>query len=108
MARDPDPVIEAEVIEIDGKAPLPPGPGTRPGSPSRRDSDDADETGAGHPWTSWQRWPGQVRSISPWWWPVLIVAGGILLGLLLTLGLIVGALFVIFRILRAVLRALFG
>jgi hypothetical protein len=97
MAPDPDPILEAEVLEIDGKAPPIPDPSARP-SPTRGSAS----------WKNWQHWPGQVRTIHPLWWPVILVAGGILLFLILTLGLVVAVLVTIFRILRSLLRALFS
>ncbi len=97
MATDPDPILEVEVLEIDGKAPPQSAPSARP-SPTRDSAT----------WTNWQRWPGQVRTIHPLWWPVILVAGGILLILILTIGLVVAVLVTIFRILRSLLRALFS
>jgi hypothetical protein len=104
MARDSDPVIEAEVIEIDGKVPLPPDPNARTSRSLRRDAEADDEAPTGNTWPSWQRWPGQVRTLHPLWWPVLIVAGIILLSLLIVLGLCAAVVVVIFRILRALFR----
>ena len=95
MAPDSDPVIEAEVLEIDGKAPPPPRDPAARATPSG-------------PWTDWQRWPGQVRTIHPLWWPVILVVGGVLLFLILTVGLAVAVLVTLFRLIRAVLRALFS
>ena len=105
---DPDPVIEVEVIEIDGKVPPPPNLNARPATSLRRGAEDEDASSSGHPWTNWQRWPGQARNLNPLWWPVLIVGGGILLVVFLTVGLALGVLFVIYRIVRTVLGALFG
>ncbi len=112
MASDPErePIIEAEVLEIDGKVPPPPLANARPSATLRR-SDDDDEPGQAaraRPWAEWQRWPGQARTLNPLWWPVILVVGSLLLGLLLTLGLFVAIIIAIFRLLRALLRALFA
>lgn len=101
---DPDPVIEVEVIEIDGKVPPPPNLNARPNTSLRRGPEDEESSASGRPWTNWQRWPGQVRTLHPLWWPVIIVVGGILLTLLLAVGLFVAILVGIFRLLRALLR----
>lgn len=108
MAHDPDPVIEAEVLEIDGKVPPPPDPNARSSAALRREAGNEDERNGAHPWTNWQRWPGQVRTLHPLWWPVLIVVGTVLIGLLLTLGVCFVIIVGIFRFIRAILRALFG
>jgi hypothetical protein len=105
IAHDPDPVIEAEVLEIDGKAPPQPDPNARPGTSLRRGADDDDGHASGsRPWTNWQRWPGQVRTLHPLWWPVILVVGGILLAVLLAAGLVLAVLVMLFRLLRALFR----
>ena len=101
MNRDDEPAIEVEVIEIDGSAPV-------PKAAAAAGSDPDDDSARGQTWTNWQRWPSQARNLHPLWWPVLIVAGGILLAVFLTAGLLLGVLFVIYRIVRDLLRALFG
>jgi len=103
MTRDNEPAIEVEVLEIDGAAPPPP---KDPAGASDRGTDD-DDSPSGHTWTNWQRWPGQVRTLHPFWWPVLIVGGGIALAVILTLGVCAAVLVVIWRIVRALLRTLF-
>ena len=101
---DPDPVIEVEVIEIDGKVPPPPNLNARPATSLRRGAEDEDASSSGHPWTNWQRWPGQVRTLHPLWWPVIIVVGGIVLSILLAIGLVVAFVVIVFRVLRALFR----
>ena len=103
MPQDREPAIEVEVLEIDGAAPPPP----RAASGALDGIDDGDDSRPGHSWTNWQRWPGQVRTLHPLWWPVLIVGGGILLAGFLALGVLLGVLFIIYRIVRGLLRALF-
>jgi hypothetical protein len=101
MNRDDEPAIEVEVIEIDGVVPP-------PKSAAADGSYPDDESANSQTWTHWQSWPSQARNLHPLWWPVLIVAGGILLAVFLTAGLLLGVLFVIYRIVRDLLRALFG
>jgi len=104
MNRDNQPAIEVEVVEIDGAAPPPPRDlGAMPAA-GRSDDDDSP---TGHPWTNWQRWPGQVRTLHPLWWPLLLVIGGIALALLLTVGLCLVVMLIIYRLIRGLLRALF-
>ena len=103
MPRDNEPAIEVEVLEIDGAAP-----------PSPRDRASAltdiattnDEVPPGPPSANWH-WPNQLRTPPAWWWPVFIVGGTILLAALLTLGVLVAVLLLIYRIIKALLRALF-
>ena len=105
MIRDNEPAIEVEVLEIDGAAPPP--PKDPAGALTRDATDDDDDSPSGHPWTNWQRWPGHARTLHPFWWPLLIVGGGIVLALFLILGLCAAVLVVIYRIIRGLLRALF-
>ena len=109
MAGNSDPVIEAEVLEIDGKAPAAP-TSTHPHSsaPARSDPPGYEFNGesdsASRPSTSWQRIPGQVRTLSPLWWPLLAAAAIVALVLLLTLGIAAAILITVFRLLRALFR----
>ncbi len=105
MTRDDEPAIEVEVLEIDGAAPPP--PRDADGNPDMLYQDD-DDAEARRTWAGWQNWPGQVRTLHPLWWPLLVVGGGFVLALFLTLGLCLGVLFVAYRIVRGLLRALFG
>jgi hypothetical protein len=102
MPHDDEPAIEVEVIAIDGAAPP---PATGAAAADARHPDDATSAPA---WAHWQGWPGQVRRLHPLWWPVLIVGGGILLVIFLTAGLCAALLFTVYRIVRGLLRALFG
>ncbi len=83
--------IEVEVVEIDGAVPT-----------AKRDPHT--EAPAGQPWQGWQ---GRVRSLDSRWWPLWIFLGVIAIGLLLTVGLVIGVIFVILRILNSLGRALF-
>jgi hypothetical protein len=104
MPRNHQPAIEVEVVEIDGATPPP----ARPASDALARDDAQDESRSGQSWTNWQRWPGQARMLHPAWWPVLIIGGGILLALFLTIGLCAAVLLLFYRIIRGALRALFG
>ncbi|MBN8456792.1 MAG: hypothetical protein J0M04_03035 [Verrucomicrobia bacterium] len=108
---DPGETIEAEVLEIDGQTPPPPAPDHHSGSSLRpadfnpfHDPDDRTHDPSGRP--AWQSWQGNIRGISPIWWPLLLIAGAVLLFLLLTIGLVVGALFLIIRTIARLIRAL--
>jgi len=103
MTRDDEPPIEVEVLEIDGAAPPP--PRDTAGVPEELYQDD--DSAPGHAWTNWQRWPGQARQLHPFWWPVLIVGGFVLLALFLTVGLVLGVVFLLLRIVRNLFRAVF-
>ena len=103
MTRDNEPAIEVEVLEIDGAAPPP----SRGPTGAVNGVDPDEDFPSGHTWTNWQRWPGQVRTLHPFWWPLLIVGGGMLLAVVLTFGVIAVVLLIIYRIIRGLLRALF-
>lgn len=83
--------IEVEVVEIDGAVPT-------------AKFEAREETPAGQPWQDWQ---GRVRSLDSRWWPLWVILGAVAIALLLTVGLVIGVIFVIFRILNAIGRALF-
>ena len=87
----PSQAIEVEVVEIDGAAP-----------PAKMDRpEDAS------PPPSWQmNWQGRARKLDRRWWPLWVLLGTVAVVLLLTVGLVLGIIFVIFRILRGLIRAL--
>ncbi len=110
---DPGETIEAEVLEIDGQAPPPatgrgPDAGLRPTdfNPFADDDGSSARDPSGRP--AWQSWQGNIRGISPIWWPLLLIAGAVLLFLLLTVGLVLGVFFLIVRTIARLLRALFS
>jgi hypothetical protein len=84
--------IEVEVLEIDGVAPAP--PKETPQSQAE--------------WQDWRQWGGRVRRLDSRWWPLWVVLGGIALFLALTVGLVLGLLYTVFRIIRGFFRAIFG
>lgn len=83
--------IEVEVVEIDGAVPT-------------AKFEAREETPAGKQWQDWQ---GRIRSLDSRWWPLWVLLGVIAIGLLLTVGLVIGVILVILRILNAIGRALF-
>ncbi|MES2661003.1 MAG: hypothetical protein V4689_20425 [Verrucomicrobiota bacterium] len=84
--------IEVEVVEVDGITP-----------PARFEP--REESGPQQP--PWQQWQGRVRTLDSRWWPLWVFLGAIAVVLLLTFGVVIGVLFVIFRILRGFMRAIF-
>ncbi len=85
--------IEVEVLEIDGIAPLVTPPRPAAAAPPQT------------PWGEWQRWPGRVRHLDRRWWPLWGILAVLGLSVLLTFGLLLGMLVVVWRILRMVIRA---
>lgn len=93
MKEQPE-TIEVEVVEIDGVAPVPP---ARP---------EPEEQSSRQTWNDWQGWQGKVRQLDMRWWPLWVVLGAILLFLVLTVGLFLGIIWLIFRFIAGVLSAL--
>jgi hypothetical protein len=85
--------IEVEVVEIDGAAP--------PARVERRE--EVPPTRQGQDWRQWQ---GRVRRLDSRWWPLWVVLGVIAVMLVLTVGVFLGIVLVIFRILQGLIRAL--
>lgn len=85
--------IEVEVVQIDGVAPV------------ARTFEAADEVPAPQA-RPWQHWQGQVRRLDSRWWPLWVVLGAVALVLLLTVGLVIAVVYVILRIIGAVIRAI--
>lgn len=90
MTEEPQ-AIEVEVLEIDGHAPA-----VKPGTSA------APQKNA--PWGQWQ---ARVRQLDPRWWPLWVILGIIAVALLLTVGVVFGVIFLIFRIFGGILRAIF-
>ena len=84
--------IEAEVLEIDGVAPQAHPP---------------EEPTPGGNWQDWRHWQGRARQLDSRWWPLWVVLGIIAVTLLLTVGLVLGVIFLLvrtcFKIIRAIL-----
>jgi hypothetical protein len=83
--------LEAEVLEIDGKQPPPP----HQPEPSRHDD-------------PWQAMRGRVVKLDRRWWPLWVLLGIIALGLALTVGVVVAAVVIVFKIVGGVFRLLLG
>lgn len=86
--------IEVEVVEIDGVAPL-------AKSEAREDSPPRQQ------WQDWQQWQGQIRKLDSRWWPLWVVLGTIAVLILLTFGVVIGVVFLVFKIISTFLRAIF-
>lgn len=93
MTQEPQ-AIEVEVVEIDEATP-----------PAR--TADRDESPPGQTGNDWQQWQGRVRQLDARWWPLWVVLGAVAVALLLTVGVFLGVLFLIFRVIRGILRAIF-
>ena len=86
----PIPAIEVEVVEIDGAAP--PAKSAAPVESAPRQS--------------WQvNWQGRARKLDSRWWPLWVLLGAVAVVLLLTVGLVLAIIFVIFSLLRGLVRA---
>ena len=91
----PEPTeIEVEVLEIDGVAQVAPRPAPVGNAPTSGD------------WQDWRQWRGRVRQLDSRWWPLWTVLGIIAVSLLLTVGLVLGVIFLIGRLLAKILRAI--
>lgn len=84
--------IEVEVLEVDGVT-VPPRPEVE--NTPRQDA-------------PWRQWQGQITRLDGRWWPLWVILGIIAVGLLLSLGLVIGVIYLVFRVLAAIARALFG
>lgn len=109
LPRQTEPTeIEVEVLEIDGEVLESPSVSDRGNARVDLGKDDMWRGGVGKDWNHWR---GQVQKIDMRWWPlwgiVGLVLGGVALALLLTVGLVVGVLAVLFRLCVGVFRAIF-
>lgn len=86
--------IEVEVLEIDGVAPAVPQVRPEETPPPQGD------------WQDWRQWQGRVRQLDSRWWPLWVFLGILVVSLLLTVGLVIGVLFLIFRLFLKIVRAL--
>ncbi len=84
--------IEVEVVEIDGAAPAAKFQSSEETQPRRKD---------------WRIWKNRIRQLDSRWWPlwVIVAITGVLL--LVTVGVVIGAILVIFRVLSGILRVIF-
>lgn len=93
MIQEPE-AIEVEVVEIDGITPAA-RPEVQADSPPRQS------------WSNWQSWQGQVRRLDSRWWPLWVLLGAVAVLLLLTVGVFLGIIFLIIRIIRGILHSIF-
>ena len=82
--------IEVEVLEIDGAEP-----------PAKFETREEIP-----PPSSWRDWQGRVRRLDGRWWPLWVLLGAVALVLLLTLGLVIGIILVVLKILGNIIRAI--
>jgi hypothetical protein len=99
--------IEVEVVEIDGAAPI------VAQSRSRMDTDmnfddEASPSSQGFRGRDWQQWQGRIRTLDSRWWPLWVLLGIIAVFLLLTLGVVIAAIYLVLRIIRKILRFITG
>lgn len=87
--------IEVEVLEVDGIAPVP---------PQARSTDEAPPQGD---WQDWRQWQGRVRKLDSRWWPLWALLGIIAFVLLITVGLVIGVIYLVARVIQGFLRAIF-
>jgi len=93
--QDSEPVtVEVEVTEIDGVTHQADGPAVEPKPkpvPTTRPR-------------GWAEWSGRVRTLDSRWWPLWVVLGIIGVVLALTVGLVIAAIYLTFRIIFGVFR----
>lgn len=99
--------IEVEVVEIDGAAPI------VAHSRSRTDTamdfdDEASPTSQGFRGRDWQQWQGRIRTLDSRWWPLWVLLGIIAVLLLLTLGVVIAAIYLVLRVIKKILRLITG
>ena len=85
-------IIEVEVVEIDGIVPVP---------AARAEQNDRRESGNDR-----QNWQGRVRQLDARWWPLWVLLGILTFVLLLTVGVVAGAIYIIYQIIRSILLVL--
>lgn len=95
--------IEVEVLEIDGQSPPP--AGTRQAEAGLRSWDETEGSTVGSPFT-WHLPQLTHRGIHPFWWPLILIGGMIVVALVLTVGLAIFIAAVILRTLLRIIRAL--
>lgn len=87
--------IEVEVIEIDGAVPAAKSP-PREQPPS--------------PLPDWQKWLKRLnwfRHLDRRWWPLWVILATAGVFLFLTIGIVVGVILLVFRVLNGMVRAVF-
>jgi len=89
------PAIEVEVVEIDGviQTPIDPAASERSGAGPKQ-------------WQGWQQWQGRVRTLDARWWPLWVLLGIIAAALILTIGVVLAAIYLVALTLRAIFLAI--
>lgn len=99
--------IEVEVVEIDGAAPIV--AQSRPRTDTAGDFDDeASPSSQGFRGRDWQQWQGRIRTLDSRWWPLWVLLAIIAVFLLLTLGIIIAAIYLVLRVIRKIIRLVTG
>ena len=91
--------IEVEVVEINGAAPV-----VRP----PRNDDESSQGSQGFRGRDWQQWQGRIRTLDSRWWPLWVFLGIIAVCLLLTLGIVIAAIYLVLRLVRKIMRLIKG
>ncbi len=84
--------IEVKVVEIDGLVPVAAPRVAEERAPAR----------------DWRQWQGRVMKLDAKWWPLWAALGIVAIFLILTVGVVLGMIYLVFAILRAIGRSLFG
>ena len=85
-----EPIIEAEVVEIDGIAVEP--------RPVRRETPDTRGR------IDWSAWQGRVKRLDARWWPLWLVLGFIVLVVAVAVGMCVAVIYLAWRIFKSILQ----
>jgi len=94
--KQEEPILEAEVVEIDGVAVEP-----RPD-----DAKASEETRSRR--VDWQNWQGKIRVLDKRWMPLWMVLGFIAVILFVAVGMLIAVFAFFFWIVRTILRAVFS
>lgn len=86
--------IEVEVLEIDGVAPAVVQAARHDAYPPSHGA-----------WQDWRHWHGRVRKLDSRWWPLWVIPGIIVLTLLLTVGLMLGVVWLLARMFLKIVRS---
>jgi hypothetical protein len=81
--------IEMEVLAIDDAAPPNPKPQSTP-----------------EPDPAWRQWQGRVKRLDARWWPLWVILGAIVVFLVLTVGVVFGAILLIVKMVSGLLGSL--
>lgn len=99
--------IEVEVVEIDGTAPIVAHSRSRVDTAMDFD-DEASPSSQGFRGRDWQQWQGRIRTLDSRWWPLWVLLGIIAVFLLLTLGVVIAAIYLVLRVIRKIIRLITG